>query len=85
MADAVGAGGGLGVHGLRQFGDAARFLPQVQRVAEAGNESGTVVAAVLEPAQAVEQDRGRFALAGEAYDSAHGSLPPLPLGERGWG
>ena len=74
MADAVGAGGGVVRDRLRQLRDAAGFLAEVQVATGAGDEAGAVVAAVLEPLESVEEDRGRFAPTGETDDAAHAGV-----------
>ena len=72
VADAVAARGRMRRDELAEFREPPGLLAQVQFVARAGDEAGAVVAAIFQPPQPFEQDRRRFAPAGESDDSAHG-------------
>src|SRR5690242_20104320 len=54
-----------------EFGDAA-LRPHALQPMVADRDARGVVAAVLEPLQALDQDRNDVSLCGGAYDSAHG-------------
>ncbi len=71
VADAGAAGGGPIAEVPRQVLDAAGALAEVQLRAGQRGQAGAVVAAVLQPAQAVDEDRFRFTAAGVADDAAH--------------
>src|SRR5206468_4795607 len=57
------------------FSEPPRLLAQVQLVAGAGDQSGAVVAAILQPPQPFEENGRRLASAGEPDDPAHTSAP----------
>ena len=84
VADAVATRRGVRRDVLAQFDEPTGFLPQVQFVARAGDEPGTIVAAILQSPQAFEQDGRCFPLAGKSHDPAHDSAPSArpKLGER---
>ena len=60
VADADAAGGGLVAEMANQVLNPAGLLAEVQARAGQGRQAGAVVAAVLQPAQALDEDRFRF-------------------------
>src|SRR5262249_24946836 len=71
VADAVAAGDRLLAQVARQLGDAPCTLAHVELVAGQSCQVGAIVAAILEPAQPLDQDRFRFLVAHVADNAAH--------------
>ena len=71
VGDADVAGGGVSLDEVGQRLDAALALARLDLAAVDGGQPGRVIAAVFEPAQAVEQDRGGGGFADVADDAAH--------------
>ena len=76
VADAIGSGAGFVLDRLGQLGNSTSAFTQMKLVPSAGDETGAVVASVFEAFQAVKQDRRRFGLTREPYDSAHAFASP---------
>src|SRR5262249_28612115 len=71
VADAQAPGGGAVAQVADQVGDAAGPLADVQLAAGQGGDAGGVVAAVLQPAQALDEKGFRLVTADVPNDAAH--------------
>ena len=71
VADPIGPGRRALEHQLAELCNPASALPYFHVVAIHNRDAGRVVAAILEPTQAIEQNRACFGTADVAYDATH--------------
>src|SRR5262249_35966375 len=76
VADAEAAGSRMAAECAGEFREPAGLLADVQFRAGAGDHAGAIVATIFEAFETVEKNRRRFAIPGEANDSAHPLVLP---------